>query len=242
MSARVSRTVVLAVVSSLLVTVVAVATGSAGRPVVSMWQQSVDLAATALPSPAHSQVRDSAVQVRRSHARAVQADANATGSAGCDGCSAEGEALQVLYLNRPHAAVLDNVATAWSAECDDCRSSALSVQVVVLRNGTGVRANNRALAANLACSRCSTQAAAYQLVVLTSGTDRLDGKQMARLRAWVGVQRRALRQGTVDAAARSSARPQPPAADTSRIEDLVVGALGGTALVADVDLSGGPAG
>lgn len=240
MSVRGGRTVALAAACSLLVTVLVVASGSARRPVVSAWQRTMDLSATALPGPADPHVRDSAVRVRRSAGRAVQADANAVGSAGCDGCTAEAAALQVIYLHRPKETELNNVATAWSAECDDCRSSGLSLQVVVVREGAELTANNRAFAANVACTLCAAEAAAYQLVVLSPGVARLDGKEMGRLRTWVDLQRRALRQGTA-AAARPSARPRKraPAADLSQVEALVVGALGGTTLVADTDLGGG---
>lgn len=230
------RTTVLAAVSGVVIALVAVGSGTAHRGGGER-ERGIDLTATALPTGARPDVRDRAFKVRWSHVGVVQVDTTATGSANCDDCTAEAQALQVLYLHEPRASELNNVATAWTPECKNCRSRALSVQVAIVEGGPEVVANNRSVAANVACVNCATAAAAYQLVVV-GAHDRLTDEEMGELRAWVKSQRRALRAAT-DTRPEAGARARRPATSVRAIEELVTGAVRGRAVVAEADVDDG---
>jgi hypothetical protein len=242
MSRRFGRRATVVVVSVLAITLAVASAGVASR---FHWTRSLDLSSVALPQEAIPQVQDAAVKVDWTRAWRLQADTASTGSAECDGCSADAKTLQVLYVGWARSTELNNVSTAWSATCSDCRSTALSVQVVIARTGSKLVANNRAFAANASCDGCGSNSAAYQLVVVTDHVQRLSREEMAQLRAWVDEQAQALRGESELGAAPDTARRSPtapaspaPAKDLSAVEDVVTGAVGGTTLVSDADLSG----
>jgi hypothetical protein len=107
-------------------------------------------------------------QARRLHsaARVVTADAAATASSTCDGCTGEAVTLQIVYLRHARDMTVENLASATSS-CVGCASSALSVQVVIGRTPQVLVANNRSMAVNTSCTGCTTTAAAYQFVLVS---------------------------------------------------------------------------
>ena len=178
------------VIGALLITGAPASTSSA-HP--SPWTRDLDVLASAHASAARPTALEVEVQqgtVRRGEA---DADAGASSSATCSGCTADSASLQVVYASRASEATLDNTANAWTQDCTGCSATALSVQVVVLRSVPAVVANNRALAVNAACQECLTASVAFQVVVLADRGDRLSEGSMDQLRGWFDAQRAALR-------------------------------------------------
>lgn len=153
----------------------------------------LDLVASAHPSSARPDDQDAAFAEDTVRDRVVKADAVATTSVVCPGCTGESATLQVLYLSRADEAELDNAATAWTQDCRSCTATALSVQVVVLRGRPTARPDNRALAVTAGCDTCRTSAAAFQVVVVADRAGRLSDESLAELRAWFDEQAAALR-------------------------------------------------
>lgn len=160
----------------------------------------LDLTASAHPRSAFTPDNDFAYRVDAVAGVPVHAAATATASATCQGCSGAAISVQVLYLDRPPVAKLDNAAIAWTQACEACRAFAVSVQVVRVRHAAYLEPANRALAVTAACTRCRVTAAAYQLVVAGSGDSRLSGSTLRALDAWASDQacrlRAASRAGT----------------------------------------------
>jgi hypothetical protein len=184
-----------AALGALLIVVAAGAASPAVHP--DLGPRSVDLVSSAQPSSTEPVISDVAFDESRVRGQDVKADAVATTSATCDGCTGDSTTLQVLYLPRSESARLDNTATAWAQACSDCTATALSVQVVVLRGGPFAVPNNRALAVSAACEGCRVAAAAFQLVVVGDRAKALSPEALAELRAWVDEQSAALRAALV---------------------------------------------
>jgi hypothetical protein len=195
-----------------------------------------DLVASAHPTAGRPAASDAALDVALLRGRSVQADAVATGTATCTGCTAQGTALQVLHVGRGRRAGLHNTATAWTQECRDCAATTLSVQVALLRGVRRVVATNRALALTAACESCRATTAAYQLVVAVPPGTRLPRRSVAALRSWARERLAMLR--APHAPARTGVDPlrREAVAGLRQLEGLVTSAVPGRTVSADVDL------
>jgi hypothetical protein len=170
-----------------LVAHVAVVSASLVLGVVSLPGQGrshVDLLSSAQPVESNAIDADSATAFKRTNKKRVKADASATASAGCPGCTGNATTVQVVYMKRAKNATVDNVATAWSS-CERCTSTSVSVQVIVARPSTTLVPRNRALAVNASCRNCSSTAIAYQVVVLTKNVRSMSREEQHRLQAFV---------------------------------------------------------
>lgn len=201
---------------------VAMATASSPAAILRHPQQrGLDLVASAQATSARPHVVDLAVDSRWLRGSDVTADAVATTSAECDGCSGESATLQVLYVPRAERARLDNTATTWTQACTDCTGTALSVQVVVLRGQPQAVPNNRALSVTAACTGCRTASAAFQVVVVARRAEALSAQSQAELRAWFDEQAATLRalvavDPVIPPTTTPSPTPSPTAVPTDR--------------------------
>lgn len=202
----------------------------------------LDAVSSAQPSTADPHVRDTARVFVDTRSRSAKADATATSSATCDGCTGEATTVQVVHVDRRRArAAADNVASAW-ASCSGCSASAVSVQVVVTSSRHPVRANNRAIALNSSCSSCSTSAAALQFVV--SGGS---GRELSATARDLVAQVEEELADRLDSVARASG--DGPAAAVAartastdlaeRLERIIVADLGGSEVERNVDVTVG---
>lgn len=142
-----------------------------------------DLVASANPAAPGSADTDRSAMYERGRGKRIQADAVASSSAGCNGCTGTATAVQLISFGKARKATADNMATA-SSSCANCRATSVSVQVIVIRPGTNVTARNRALAVNAACKGCSTAAVAVQLIVVTKQRDALSRSARKQLEAF----------------------------------------------------------
>jgi hypothetical protein len=234
-----------ATLSGLLVLASLAVGGSAGA---SGWARSnLEAASAAIPAQAGDNINDLSVHVNRPGSRTIRASAVATGSAICDGCTANAVTMQVIYARSPRVLRIDNVAAAWSS-CSGCRAAALSLQVVIARKAGAVTAGNRALAVNAACVDCHTAAMAVQIVIASPSNRELskadlDGIEALRKQLELQV---AAQLGAPQAKARmlgqSAPRVVPQPALTSaanQIQALVTNALGGTSARRDIQVQTG---
>ncbi|WP_425956121.1 hypothetical protein [Xylanimonas sp. McL0601] len=136
-------------------------------------QSDADLVTAAHADVGRTAVDDTAARTF-TVSRGGHAQATATSSTVCDGCTGRAATVEVAYVPRG-GVTADNVAAAWATGTSG-EASAVSVQVVVQRPGTDVIATNRALAVDTACEGCKTDAVAVQVVILT----RLDRSVSAR--------------------------------------------------------------
>jgi len=201
--------------------------GAAGAPSGQSWDRwmlprNPDLTATAIPGPESPHVVSKAMRVARVGVLPFKADATASGSATCDGCTADASALQIVYVPRGSRGTVDNVATAWS-RCADCRATALSVQVVVVQGPPEIRANNRALSVNATCEGCHSASAAFQVVVAGADDLRMSTPDRRELEAWVAEQAARLRDTSSQPPAR---RVRPDRRALQDLERLVNDSLG----------------
>ncbi len=214
------------------------ATGSSSAAHPDTGRRDLDLVASAQPSAALPAVVDDAFAAVSSRNRDVKADASATSSATCDGCSGDSAALQVVYVARAGQAQLDNAAIAWAKECQSCSATALSVQVVVLRGLPAAIPNNRAMAVNAACEGCRSSSLAFQLVVMDEHARRLSEASIDELRVWMAEQATLLRTPPAvndGAPTPRSHRGDGEEAALADLESLVVADLGAEVLSAEVD-------
>ena len=202
------------------------------------WSADVDLTAAVIAYEDASRVDDAAYNEGWRPHRQVQAETTATGTVDCDGCSGTATALQILYLNRPRTATLENISTA-ATSCADCSNTSVSVQVVVLRSVHELRANNRALAVSMDCDACRTASSAFQLVVVDRDAGRLSAEARRELRAFVAEQVALARQAPASAGLRGAEQPTEPRAELNTLAKLVNADLGSTTLKADVDENDG---
>lgn len=166
--------------------------------------QDFDLVASANPATPHSSDVDRTAMFDRGRGKRTQADAVASSSATCNGCSGTATAVQVISFGKARKGTADNLANAWST-CDNCRTTSVSIQVILIRPGTTVTARNRALAANVGCSGCSTTAVAVQLVVVTTKRDALSRQARKDLEALAAQLESELPGATRTKAARTAA-------------------------------------
>lgn len=168
----------------------------------------------------------------RTSTRAVT---TATASAVCSGCSGQASSVHVLYLDRPPAIALDNVAVAWDQGCRRCHAAAVSVQVAVVSDPGSLTTANRAMAVNASCRHCTARSAAYQVVVAGDPQARFTPTALARLRDWASAQAHLLAQPSTSARWRASAVQQQAGTD---LERLVNTDLGTRTVVTHVRVSG----
>lgn len=193
------------------------------------WGRNLDSASSAQPSAARPEARDASQDFVRVTGPAAKADAMATASASCDGCSGEATTMQVVSFEGGRGtAAADNIASAW-ATCSGCSASAVSVQIVLVpRRGT-IEANNRSLAVNASCESCSTAAAALQFVLAGAPKRQLS----AAATELVSQARTALAERLETASRRIDARRAKADARTAaeetarRLEQIVMDDLGG---------------
>ncbi len=197
----------------------------------------LDVTAVAVATPAEPSATDEALEVARLGGRSGTVQSSSTATSDCEGCSATGSAVTVVYANGRGATRADNVAHAWST-CVGCTSGTVSVQVVVLRHAGTLYATNRAFAANVACEGCTTSAEAYQLVVVAPGGKAFDRRDLADLTRWA---RERAAQVTAGSALRNAT---PPASEGERLVELqeqAAQALGELRTIhLDVDTSADP--
>lgn len=242
MTARMKRLGLLVVLTLVTTTVVAAsATTAAGHR--TPRRADVDLISSAQPTPESPADVDEASDFSRVQARLAKADASATSSALCDGCTGDATTLQVLYLKHTREGTFDNVATAWSS-CTECGATALSVQVVVLPKAHTVNARNRALATNDTCEGCATAAAAYQLVVVGADEKVLSRESRRQLQELVD-QLAAELHATVAAPGAQQRRGAAPDLEAqaqtgiAELESLLRAELGAVTIERDVQLKTG---
>jgi hypothetical protein len=232
-NARVGRVGPVAALLGLLLVVSAIPSSQAHSRL--GWSTDVDLGSTAIAYEEASQVTDTAYDEGWRPHRRVQAETTATATVDCDGCSGTATSLQILYLNRPSSAMLENVSTAWTS-CVGCSTASVSVQVVVVRSVRELAANNRALAVSAECDGCRTASLAFQLVVVDRNADRLSSDARRELKAFVAEQAALAGMAPVSGRLRSAA-PAEPLAELNSLEALVNTDLGSRTLEADVDES-----
>ncbi|MGH1561318.1 hypothetical protein [Mumia sp. DW29H23] len=200
----------------------------------------VDAVASSQPTGAHPTDSDEVVKYRWKDSRRLKADAVATSSAVCDGCSGDAVTLEVVYGWRTRSATADNVASAWSSCGMSCGASALSVQLVVLPRGRTIEANNRALALNAACTECRSVAAAYQVVVAERGAKPLSRAERRELEALVAQLHDQMQTATsAERFGRRAAKRQAARVTRAGLEDLAafaVDATGGSIERKDADV------
>ncbi|HEY9291018.1 MAG TPA: hypothetical protein VIP98_07055 [Microlunatus sp.] len=127
----------------------------------------LELLAVALPSSADPNVTDSVTNARgRSWGlRPVTINTAAVGTAGCDGCNANAEAVHLITVDWGRTVHSDNVAEA-QATGASADADALSIQVVLARRARTVVANNHASASTVNCTGCNSAALAVQVVIV----------------------------------------------------------------------------
>jgi hypothetical protein len=197
----------------------------------------LDLVSSAEPTDAAPSVTDRAFDVAFSSRNQVKANAVSTTSVLCDGCHGDARGIQIVFLDRPRRAEVDNVATAWSS-CTGCDGSAVSVQIVFMRHGGDLIANNRSLAVNAACDTCATRAAAYQIVLVLPGRQAVPGAFRQQVKQWAARQAATLRRVHGDVPAKESDQLRQPA--LRQLSGMVTSRVGGRVVHRSVDVQVAP--
>ena len=218
MSSRGSRLVV-AILAGFLVLSGSGAQAGGVNPTVRL-----DLTASAHPRVATAPVVDHAFHADSVASAKTDADATATSSAVCRGCSGHAVSVQVIYVDQSPAVKLDNVAIAWTQGCASCSATAVSLQVAIV-SGSGP------LTVNAACAMCGATSGAYQLVLAGNGSSSLSPTTLSTLRDWASARARLIR----EPAASGVQLDQQQA--LNRIAQLVNADLGTKTVVARVRLS-----
>jgi hypothetical protein len=191
----------------------------------------LDLTASAHPRVATAPVVDHAFHADSVASAKTDADATATSSAVCRGCSGHAVSVQVIYVDQSPAVKLDNVAIAWTQGCASCSATAVSLQVAIVSGSGPLTVTNRALALNAACAMCGATSGAYQLVLAGNGSSSLSPTTLSTLRDWASARARLIR----EPAASGVQLDQQQA--LNRIAQLVNADLGTTTVAARVRLS-----